>query len=392
MTDSHHMGRPARPRLAIVVTHPIQYYAPIYRCLAEHRNIDVHVIYLSDAGATAHRDPGFGRTIQWDVPLLAGYDYMILQPGADVTARGFWGTHARELCSALAKIRPDWLMVYGYASRMNWVAVWWARSNGVRVLYASDSNSRNPERFVRIKKLVVGHFFRQVDVFLSPSERNVEYLLRYGANAQHIHRIPFAIDVARFAPDDNDTGTHHYDFLWAGKFIELKRGVDFIDALARLAQRSGRRITACMAGDGPCRAELQARARILPGHCLIDFPGFINQSGMPTLLRSAQTFVFTSERDAYGLAVTEAAAAGAALVVADNNGCVGSSVIAQPDVNALTYQVGDVPALAAAMARLLDDPALLARMQRASLDIAKYHDADHAAAVIESVVIGGSGE
>lgn len=375
-------------RLAVLVTHPIQYYAPLYRCLAQRAAVDVKVIYLSNAGATAHADPGFGRTVQWDVPLLEGYDYEVLQPGTAITSRGFWATHDRNLVAALARARPDWLLVYGYASRMNWIAAHWARRHGVKVLYTSDSNSRNPERLVPLKKVLVSHFFRQIDAFLSPSERNVEYLRRYGARPHKIHRIPFAVDVSRFTPTRRIDLPRTCDFVWAGRFIQRKRGIDFIRALEMLAARSTAPINACMIGDGPQRDTLLAQSKELPAHCNVAFRGFVNQREMPAALQAAKALVFSSEQEPYGLMATEAAAAGLALIVTDAIGCVGTTVLAQPGTNTIAYQAGDVPALAAAMARLLDDPALLERMQHASEAIAKYHGLDHAADVIERVTTG----
>lgn len=386
--SSHPPDRP-KPKLVVLVTHPIQYYAPLYRTLAKRAAIGLEVIYLSDAGAIAHQDPGFAREVQWDVPLLEGHDYRVLQPGTPITSRGFWRRHDRRLKAALVRVRPDWLLVYGYASRMNWLAVRWARRHGVKVAYTSDSNIRNPERLVPVKQLVVGQFFRYVDAFLSPSERNVEYLRRYRADGRKIQRIPFAIDVARFTPSAA-TGIRRYDFVWAGKLIALKRCLDFISALEILASRSSRPIKACVIGDGPRRELLQAQARQLPSHCDVDFTGFVNQGGMPSALQAARTLIFTSLREPYGLIATEAAAAGLALVVADDIGCVGATVVAQPGINALTYKAGDIGELANAMDTLLHDATLRKKMQHASLEIAKYHDVACAAEVIERLVCRSS--
>ncbi len=60
-------------RLAVVTTHPIQYYAPWFRRLASHPGLDLRVFYLWDFGVVEREDKGFGRTIRWDVPLLDGY-------------------------------------------------------------------------------------------------------------------------------------------------------------------------------------------------------------------------------------------------------------------------------------------------------------------------------
>jgi len=378
--------------LVVLATHPIQYYAPLYRCLAERGRIDIKVLYLTDAGAVAHVDEGFARKVAWDIPLLAGYEYSVLQPGTAITSRGFWQRHDSRLASVLDAERPDWLLLYGYASRMNWVAAHWARRTRVRIAYSSDSNIRDPQsrRLVPLKKIVLGHFFGLVDAFLAPSEANVQYLLKYGASRRKIRRMPFAVDVRRFRRRDDvpAESTRRYDFVWAGKFISLKRATDFAGALEEVARRSPRSIRACLVGDGPCRDELEGSLRRLPSNCIVDLPGFVNQREMPATLQAADTLVFTSEREAYGLVATEAAAAGLALVVADNIGCVGDSDVARPGVNALTYKMGDLSGLARAMERLVGDPTLRTRMQQASVEIAATHDFEFAAAAMERTVFG----
>lgn len=383
-----------RPRLVVLSTHPIQYYAPLYRCIAERGVVDIKVIYLSDAGAVAHHDAGFSRVVEWDVPLLTGYDFEVLQPGTPITSRHFWSRSDRGLEAALARSQADWILIYGYASRMNWVAVWWAKRHRVKVSYSSDSNARDPHRryLVPLKRLVLRHFFGLVDRFLATSEANVEYLLRFGADRGKVRRMPFAIDVQRFMRPASLAGRdlRPYDFVWAGKFTQTKRPDDFVKALGIIALRSPRTIRARLIGDGPCREQVLELCARLPAACNVEFAGFLNQLEMPAALREAETLVFTSELEAYGLIATEAAASGLALILADNIGCVGATVLARPGVNSITYKVGDVQALAGAMERVLGDAEMRQRMQSASIEIAAEHDVSRAAEVMERVVSEGT--
>ena len=58
-------------KLAIVSTHPIQYYAPVFRALTLLGDIDLRVFYTWSQSATnAIFDPGFGTEVNWDIPLL----------------------------------------------------------------------------------------------------------------------------------------------------------------------------------------------------------------------------------------------------------------------------------------------------------------------------------
>ena len=62
-------------KLAIITSHPIQYYAPWFRTLAQDAELSIRVFYLWDVGMTQSDDPGFQQAIQWDIPLLTGYDF-----------------------------------------------------------------------------------------------------------------------------------------------------------------------------------------------------------------------------------------------------------------------------------------------------------------------------
>ncbi len=58
----------ARAKLAIVATHPVQYYAPWFAHLAAELDVELRVFYLWDFGVATKRDPRFEVDIAWDVP------------------------------------------------------------------------------------------------------------------------------------------------------------------------------------------------------------------------------------------------------------------------------------------------------------------------------------
>src|SRR5450756_1994369 len=75
---------PKRFRLAVLNSHPIQYFAPLYRRIAATGDIDITVYYCSRQGVErGYVDPGFGHEVIWDVPLLEGYRHVFL--------RNLWG-------------------------------------------------------------------------------------------------------------------------------------------------------------------------------------------------------------------------------------------------------------------------------------------------------------
>src|SRR5258708_21459932 len=65
-------------RLAYLVSHPIQYQAPLLRRIAQEPDIDLTVFYGSDFSVRGYKDEGVGVGGKWDVPLLDGDRYEFL--------------------------------------------------------------------------------------------------------------------------------------------------------------------------------------------------------------------------------------------------------------------------------------------------------------------------
>ena len=69
---------PKKVRLAYLVSHPIQYQAPLLRRIAQEPDIDLTVFFGSDFSVRGYKDEGFGVGVKWDVPLLDGYKHEFL--------------------------------------------------------------------------------------------------------------------------------------------------------------------------------------------------------------------------------------------------------------------------------------------------------------------------
>lgn len=62
-------------RLAVLASHPIQYFTPIYKRLAERSDIELDVLYYRDYGVSERFDKQFGHKIKWDTDQLSGYRF-----------------------------------------------------------------------------------------------------------------------------------------------------------------------------------------------------------------------------------------------------------------------------------------------------------------------------
>jgi len=68
-----------KKKISYLVSHPIQYFSPLFRDLASDPVIDLTVYYCSNPAGLNQADQGFGRIVTWDVPLLDGYRFEFLK-------------------------------------------------------------------------------------------------------------------------------------------------------------------------------------------------------------------------------------------------------------------------------------------------------------------------
>ena len=65
-------------KLTYLVSHPIQYQAPLLRKIAAQPDIALRVVFERIDPDHTYYDDGFQRDVRWDVPLTEGYDFIRL--------------------------------------------------------------------------------------------------------------------------------------------------------------------------------------------------------------------------------------------------------------------------------------------------------------------------
>ena len=188
-------------RLACIVTHPIQYQAPMFRYLAIDPAISLTVFFLTDRSTGSHYDPGFRTQITWDTPL-GGYPHHFLTAAKDQRRLSFLRLAAGELWRLLAAGRFDALWVHGYAHQALLRAILHARANGVGVILRGDSRlgsplPRSPKR--QLKQWLLPRLFGLIDAFLAVGSANRDYYRAYGVSDDRIFMAPYAVDNDFFA-------------------------------------------------------------------------------------------------------------------------------------------------------------------------------------------------
>lgn len=344
-------------RLAIVLSHPTQYYSPWFRWLGTHTRLDFRVFYLWEFGVTEQRDPQFGARLKWDVDLLSGYDHEFVPNVArDPGTHHFHGLHNPGLRARLEAWQPEAILLFGYAYRTHLGLI---RRAPAPLIFRGDSHliGHSPSW---LKRLVLRRLYARFAAVTFVGEANRDYFRTFGVPDTKLHFAPHCVDSDRFVRDaavaaaasrlrrELDIGDRKV-VLFAGKFLPAKQPGALLNAFIRLRPADAALV---FVGDGPERATLAEQAARHPG-CVVRFLPFANQSEMPSRYALADLFVLPSRGlyETWGLAVNEAMHLGVPCLVSDRVGCQRDLVT--DGETGWVFPATDPAALPAALARAL---------------------------------------
>jgi glycosyltransferase involved in cell wall biosynthesis len=358
------MARLRSLRLAVVGSHPVQYYAPLFRALAG--RLDLTVFYAHRATPADQARAGFGVGFDWDLDLLSGYDHEFLEnvarrPGLD----RFLGVDTPQIVGRLRAGRFDAVLLMGWHLKCFHQALWAAMRLHLPVLMRGDSHLDTPRAAWKrwAKAMAYPVFLRRFDAALVVGQRNRAYWRRYGYPEPRIFDAPHCVDNDWFAAHATRAARSELRArlgvapnvklaLFAGKLVSFKRPLDLVEATAQV-RAAGAEIEILVAGAGPLEPDLRARAAALgiPLHVL----GFCNQTEMPAAYAAADLLVLPSDgRETWGLVVNEALACGRPILISDAVGCA-PDMAAQLGDGAI-FPMGDIRALAARLREALASP------------------------------------
>ncbi len=367
-------------RVLLLCEHPVQYNTILWSLQARHPKLDILVAYCSLRGAEgAVHHPDFGVDIKWDVPLLEGYPWVLVddsgKPGKNGSARP--GFFSKPLWRLIRDGGFDAIYVGGYYFPEAWFTLLAAKRLGIPYVLSTDVHSLESRRvrsaFSRaIKKAVVGRIFKMAGAVNTGSSGATAYVQSLGVPADRIILARNVVDNgwwgARAAEIDRAAVRRDWNIapdatvvLYCAKLQSWKRPGDLLEAFARANVEHS-----CLVyvGDGPLHKELEIRAASLGIADRVRFLGFVNQSGLPAVYAASDLLVLPSDFEPFGLVVNEAMVCGCPAVVSDRVGAKYDLI--REGETGYVFPCGDIAALANILSELLADRPRLARMGAAA--------------------------
>lgn len=197
---------------------------------------------------------------------------------------------------------------------------------------------------------------RHADLVLVPSEATADECRAHGFDDGKIRLVPWGVDTAvvteeQIAAARRERGLERPYVLFVGTMEPRKNLRGLVEAMALLA---GREIDLVLVGPEGWNEDVASLLGRLAGtgvgvHAL----GFLAPDALPPLFGGCAAFCFPSLREGFGMPVLEAMAHGAPVVTS-----TGTATAEVAGDDALLVDPEDHEAIAKALARILDDPAL----------------------------------
>ncbi|CAN5213345.1 hypothetical protein BH11PSE14_BH11PSE14_02720 [soil metagenome] len=396
----------ALPRLAVVLSHPTQYYSPWFRRIAALGAIRMHVYYLWDFGVQCRHDRDFGQALQWDIPLMDGYSSeFVPNQSVDPGTHHFDGLDNPGLVGRLAAARPDAILLFGYAYRSHLQVMLAPRLARIPLLLRGDSHDLARPRGWRtsLRRLARKILFRRFFRVLAVGSANADYFRNNGVPDARIRFVPHCVDNDRFqaaAPANAAAAQWRRALgipvqapviLFAGKFEEKKRPLDLLAAFLRLEReaRDGELGAALLfVGGGALESDLRRLAGERLGRSVF-FAPFKNQSEMPMVYAIADLLALPSfgNGETWGLAVNEAMNLARPCLLSTHVGC-GPDLVREGETG-WVFEAGNADALAAALGRALAaGPERRAQMGRNAQARIQGYSYDIAAGALREALAG----
>lgn len=173
--------------------------------------------------------------------------------------------------------------------------------------------------------------------------------------------IPHGLESIPFIPATNTRASQPPVVTFQGRLVTTK-GVGILFEAARILSEQNRTFELLVIGDGPERASLERMAQAAPLAGRIRFAGRLAGAQLDAALAEASVVVVPSlGGEVFGLVVAENMLRGLPVITS----ALGAFVEVLGECG-LTFRTGEASELARELARILDDPALAARLgQRA---------------------------
>jgi glycosyltransferase involved in cell wall biosynthesis len=356
-------------KIKVLIVHNIMapYRFPLFKELANHREIDLTVWFMSRSA----------KNRMWSVfESNLGFKYNVL-PGVALNYLSrdlFTYTLNYTFPWRYATHKFDVMISAGWLDFSCQAGSFISKLLSRRFVLWSESTSYEPSLKRSLAAPLVKKIVGSADACIAVGTRSKDYLLSLGARKQNVFTAYSTVDVDLFRQVSAAARPRRLQhrlalgidrqrvILYCGQFIERKGLRHLVNGFA-LIKREYDDVALVLIGYGPERSELLAQIREL-GLQDVHVIEHVEVADMPKMYALADIFVLPSIEETWGLVVNEAMACGLPIICSDR---VGSSVdLVRNGENGYIVPAGDPASIAERALILLNNIDLLTRFSSCS--------------------------
>jgi glycosyltransferase involved in cell wall biosynthesis len=296
---------------------------------------------------------------------------------------------SQKLFALLNKIKPDVVVLAGYARWILVLALLWCKFSGVPSVLMSESKEDDAKRYF-VKEWIKGWGVKLFDASLVGGVPHKRYLAKLGFDENSIFVGYDVVGNDYFIPTKIRQLPRPIEksyFLAINRFIRKKNISFIVEAYAKYREIvKEKAFDLVLAGGGELFGVVQAQVNKLEIQPFVHFPGFLQIDELLPFFAHASSFIHASSQEQWGLVVNEAMASGLPVFVSNLCGCFEDLVI--DGVNGYGFNPSNIDELVELMVKSTTGEIDLIAFGSASLErIQLYSPKFHAQQLIKAVEV-----
>ena len=342
-------------RVAMVTNIPAPYRLPVYERLAQTPDVELCVIFFS----------GLEPDRQWSLPVGNFAQVFLREKFIQFQGRFI---HANlDVWAQLRKFHPDVVITTGF-NPTHLLAYAYALLHRAKHIAMTDGTLQSEKKLTLLHRLIRRTVFAGSRAFIAASDGGLALYRSYGIDAGRLFKSHLCADNAAFF--NTPVAAKKYDFIFCGRFVDIKNPLFAIDVASGVARALGRRTSILFVGSGEREFEMRAAMVACSDVVEANFAGFASQDQLPALYASAKILLFPTLWDPWGVVANEACAAGVPVIVSPIAGSAHELVADGDNGFVLPLKLAD---WINACIHLLSDEALYQSMSsRCRIRVAEY--------------------
>ena len=144
-----------KEKLGVLITHPIQYFQPVFEELSKNSEINTKVFFGCKAGLNEYYDEEFKKRISWNSNPTRGFESECITNAANISElrgiKGCW--KGIQAAREIIKWDADNVLIFAYTPTFITVATVWLRVFGQKSLILRADATDGAFRRNKFKKL-----------------------------------------------------------------------------------------------------------------------------------------------------------------------------------------------------------------------------------------------